>query len=236
MAYIRLDRKFFENPYWKQKRTFSLSEAWLDLIQLARFDAEPTDRILPNGRQITIERGEIHASLRFLSDRWGWSVDKTLRYINRHKEKQEIKHRTQQGETLLMLCNYDKYNPLSNTDTYTKTNTDQYTDQTPTSTNNNKDNNVNKEKEGNIWSPEISDFEKFNIWIKENCEYCSNPKNIKQLSEKEFLKLKEKFGSCKIMESLLDLENRKDLRSRYSNLYRTLNNWSKKVKDDDEQN
>lgn len=171
MGYIRLDRKFFENAYWKQKRTFSLSEAWLDLIQLARFDAEPTQIILPNGRMITIERGEIHASLRFLSDRWGWSVDKTLRYINKHKEKQEIKHRTQQGETLLSLCNYDKYNPLPNTDKYTKPNTDQYTDQTPTSTNNNKDKESKERKKEKEFSNENYDEDVVVITPEENFDF-----------------------------------------------------------------
>ena len=62
-GFIRLNRKFFTNVYWSQQRTFSLSEAWLDLIQMARFDAEPATKELPNGRLITIKRGEIHAGL-----------------------------------------------------------------------------------------------------------------------------------------------------------------------------
>lgn len=135
-GYIRLSRKFFENAYWSHQRTFSLSEAWLDLIQMARFEAEPISNILPCGRQITIERGEVHASLRFLSNRWKWSVDKTKRYIDKHKEKGEIVHRSEQGESILKLCNYDIYNPM----TKCKKNTIPNTDQTPTSTNNNKDN------------------------------------------------------------------------------------------------
>jgi hypothetical protein len=145
-GYIKLNRKFFENVYWLQKRTFSLSEAWLDLIQMARFDAGPTFKILPNGRQITIERGEVHASLRFLSSRWGWSVEKTLRYVNNHIEKQEIERRTEQGESVIKLCNYDNYNPLSNTDPNTRSNTHPNTGRTPTRTNNNKE---KKEKKRN---------------------------------------------------------------------------------------
>ena len=167
VGYIRLSRKFFNNAYWLQQRTFSLSEAWLDLIQMARFDAEPSLKILPCGRQITIERGEIHSSLRFLSDRWGWSVEKTQRYINKHIEKQEIERKTVQGESVLKLCKYDSYNPLSNTDPYT----DPYTDRTPTSTKNNKDNKVNKEKEGKESSenakrfspPSVEDVQNFII-------------------------------------------------------------------------
>lgn len=146
-GFIRLNRKFFKGSYWNQKRTFSLSEAWLDLIFLARFDAEPTYEILPSGREITIKRGELRASLRFLSERWGWGVEKTKRFIDRHIEKHDIERRTEQGESILTLCNYGKYNPMPNSDTNTYKNTDQYSDRTVTSTNNKKVKKEKKEKE-----------------------------------------------------------------------------------------
>lgn len=142
-GFIRLNRKFFTNVYWSQQRTFSLSEAWLDLIQMARFDAEPATKELPNGRLITIKRGEIHAGLRFLSDRWGWSVEKTQRYINKHIKKHEIERRTEHGESIISLCNYEYYNPmegtLPNTISDTISDTTPYTARTLTSTNNKKD-------------------------------------------------------------------------------------------------
>ena len=71
------------------------------------------------------------------------------------------------------------------------------------------------------------DFEKFEIWIKENAPYCSNPKNLKQLSESEFLKLKEDYTAMQIADIITQLENRKDLRKKYATLYRTLLNWLK---------
>lgn len=148
-GYIKLNRRFFDNAYWKQERTFSFSEAWLDLIQLARFEEEPTHIILPNGRSIIIKRGEIRASLRFLSSRWGWGVEKTKRFIDKHIEINEIERRTEQGESIITLCNYARYNPVPNTDQYT----DQYTDRTPTSTptstKNKKEKKEKKEKEYN---------------------------------------------------------------------------------------
>lgn len=189
-GFIKLSRKFFQNSYWTQKRTFSLSEAWLDLIQMARFDAEPTHILLPNGRQITIERGEIHASLRFLSLRWGWSVEKTLRYINKHMEKQEIERRTEQGESILRLCNYDSYNPLSNTDQNTDPNSDQNTDQTPTITNNKKDKKVKKEKE-NKESPNGDEKVSFDFFWEQYHEVTGIEKTDKAAAEKHWNKLKE---------------------------------------------
>lgn len=148
MAFIRLDRNFFEGKYWQSERSFSQAEAWLDLIQMARFEAETATRILANGRRVSVKRGEIHASLRYLSSRWGWGVDKTRRFIENAKKDNDIEHRTEQGESIIKLCNYDAYNPLkcddrtaNQTPTKHRPNTDQ--------TNNKK---VKKEK-NNITPP-----------------------------------------------------------------------------------
>lgn len=115
MGFVRLDRKFFDNAYWQQERTYSYAEAWLDLIQMARFDANPYIKFMANGKRITVKRGEIHASLRYLSTRWQWSVGKVKRFVDYHKNINEIKHRTEQGESILTLCNYNTYNPIENT-------------------------------------------------------------------------------------------------------------------------
>ena len=72
----------------------------------------------------------------------------------------------------------------------------------------------------------VGAYEGFSKWMKENCPYVF--KNITMLSEAEFLKLQERFGSDAIAEVCLNLENRKDLRKKYSNLYRTLSNWLKR--------
>ena len=38
-GFLRLSRRFFSNEMWKVTRKFSECEAWLDLIQSARFEA-----------------------------------------------------------------------------------------------------------------------------------------------------------------------------------------------------
>jgi len=135
-GFIRLSRKFFNTDFWLQQRSFSLSEAWLDLIQLARFDAGPTFRtkILLNGRKIGIKRGELHSSVRFLASRWGWGVEKTQKYLVMLVEKGMIERRTEQGETVINLVNYNTYNPPPKPPPNTGQYTGQYTDRTPTST------------------------------------------------------------------------------------------------------
>ncbi|MDR0682035.1 MAG: DUF4373 domain-containing protein [Dysgonamonadaceae bacterium] len=77
--------------------------------------------------------------------------------------------------------------------------------------------------------PEKTAFEKFNDWIAVNAPYCH--KHMKQLSENELEKLKQKYTAKQIADTVTQLENRKDLRKRYSNLYRTILNWLKNETD-----
>lgn len=73
------------------------------------------------------------------------------------------------------------------------------------------------------------DFLKFNDWLKRKAPFCSNPKNFSsQITEAEFLKLKERYSGKQIADIIEQIENRKDLRKRYTNLYRTVLNWAKK--------
>ena len=52
--------------------------------------------------------------------------------------------------------------------------------------------------------------------------------HIKPLSEDEFERLRAQFGSRAITVNIHNIENRKDLRTKYASLYRTLINWCKR--------
>ena len=74
-----------------------------------------------------------------------------------------------------------------------------------------------------------SDYGLFLSWLKANAPYCSNKKNFPhQITEQEFCKLKENYTGKELAFVIELLENRKDLRNRYSNLYRTVLNWAKR--------
>lgn len=68
-------------------------------------------------------------------------------------------------------------------------------------------------------------LKKLDAWIKTNTPYIYA--HMKPLKQKEYDKLESRFGIEEICNKLLQIENRKDLRKRYSNLYLTLNNWLK---------
>lgn len=92
-----------------------------------------------------------------------------------------------------------------------------------------EDTNVSKKKKENEEEVTNDDYRKFRIWMNTNCPYCNNPRNMPSstITQAEFLKLKSEYSGRDIAETILEIENRKDLRKKYANLYRTTLNWLK---------
>lgn len=68
----------------------------------------------------------------------------------------------------------------------------------------------------------------FDEWLKSNCPYIFA--HYKLPTDAELTKLKTAYGSEAIADTCCQIENRKDLRKNYTNLYRTLLNWLKRGK------
>ena len=108
-GFLRLSRKFFSNELWKEAREFSECEAWLDLIQSARFEA--TDKAyseLIGGREISYSRGQYPASISFLTKRWKWSDKKVRYFLAKLKKKGMITVDNKQGMNVITICNHDE--------------------------------------------------------------------------------------------------------------------------------
>ena len=92
-----------------------------------------------------------------------------------------------------------------------------------------KENEFKREAEASTHAPN-EDYIKFKEWIRQKAPYCANPQNFpsSQITEAEFLKLKLVYTGQQIAEVIEQIENRKDLRKKYVNLYRTVLNWAKK--------
>lgn len=69
-------------------------------------------------------------------------------------------------------------------------------------------------------------YERFLDWLKSECPYIAA--HYKLPSEELFTKLLDKYGGEAIAEQCANIENRADIRKRYTNLYQTLNNWLKR--------
>lgn len=67
---------------------------------------------------------------------------------------------------------------------------------------------------------------KFNEWLKDHCPYIYA--NLKLPTEEQVEKLKQMYGAQLIADTCMQIENRKDKRKTYVNLYLTLRNWLKR--------
>lgn len=109
LSYIPLKRSFFNHFLWKEQRTFSKCEAWLDLIQLARFEQSEAKELI-GGKLIRWKRGQLVASIRFLAQRWTWGKHKVEDFIKMLKEERMIAIDSSQGQTVITLLNYEMHN------------------------------------------------------------------------------------------------------------------------------
>lgn len=69
-------------------------------------------------------------------------------------------------------------------------------------------------------------LKKLDVWMEEKTPYIYE--NIRHINEKEYKALMARYTIAQICDTLQQIENRRDLRKKYTNLYRTLLNWMKK--------
>lgn len=80
-GYVSVPREFFDSIQWRRKRIFTESEAYLDLLQMAYYGSEPTERMVGR-RCFIVKRGQIITTTSFLAERWGWKLHR-VRYVLR---------------------------------------------------------------------------------------------------------------------------------------------------------
>lgn len=118
--FIPINRKLFDHEFWEENREFSKFEAWLDLIQTARYEKGAKTEWI-KGRQITYSRGEVPASIRYLQSRWNWgSITKVEKFLTVLEKEDMIVIKKGQGQSVITICKYDTYNPLKNTERTSK--------------------------------------------------------------------------------------------------------------------
>jgi hypothetical protein len=114
--FIPINRKLFDHEFWDEKRSFSRFEAWMDLLQTARYEKEEKSEWI-GGKQIIYGRGQLPSSIRFLKKRWNWgSITKVERFLKVLQNKDMIVLEKGQGQFVITICKYDFYNPIKNTE------------------------------------------------------------------------------------------------------------------------
>ena len=118
MAYgwICIHRKIQDNIIWNDK-PFNRGAAWIDLLMLANHEDK---KIIFNGSVIEVKRGEKITSLRKLSERWGWSITKTKKFLNLLSDEKMINYKSDSKKTVYSIVNYEVYQDNENTKSNTE--------------------------------------------------------------------------------------------------------------------
>lgn len=120
---------------WLDKEPFDKRSAWVDLLLTANHSDK---KILFNGELITVKRGQILTSVRKLSAKWKWSVNKVYRFIKLLEDDEMLQKESDKDRTLLTIANYSVFQCCEytngNSNGNTNGNSDEYTSETPTET------------------------------------------------------------------------------------------------------
>lgn len=115
-GWIKIDRAITSHWMWEEK-PFDKARAWIDLILLANHKNE---KIPYKGEVITCKRGDVCRSILFLSDRWGWSRNKTKRFLNSLESDGMVFVNATTNRTTITIVNYGKYQDKRSTNGATR--------------------------------------------------------------------------------------------------------------------
>lgn len=104
-GWIKLDRKIMNHWLWNEK-PFDKARAWIDLLMMASYK----DYQKLKGENLEqYNRGDVHVSLSYLSERWGWSIKKVRAYLRALEGANMIVKKGQAEGTTLTIVNYTFY-------------------------------------------------------------------------------------------------------------------------------
>ena len=104
-GYYLMHRDWQDNPLFGRE-AFSRRDAWIWLIERASFSSKS---VSISGKTVHLQRGQLSSSLRYMAKAWGWDEAKVRRFLSRAKSESMIDAATDAGQTVITICNYDRY-------------------------------------------------------------------------------------------------------------------------------
>lgn len=130
-GWIKLHRVIQDSSIWTSDEPFNRRDAWIDILLMVNHEQRT---VLINGKPQVIGAGQRWTSIRVLAERWRWSKDKVMRYLNLLVDLEMITlHKTQNG-TLLSVVNYGSFQFGRDTNKDTDKDADKDTDKDETRT------------------------------------------------------------------------------------------------------
>jgi hypothetical protein len=119
-----IDRGIFDHQIFAPE-PYTEREAWIWMIGAAAWKAQ---RVRVGRHTISLDRGQLAFSTRFLASKFKWSQGKIIRYLKRLETEAMATTSATREATHITICNYDKYAFGRNTnDTQTETQNDALT-------------------------------------------------------------------------------------------------------------
>jgi hypothetical protein len=99
-GYIPIPRSFFQDPLWKERRTFTKAEALADLYQRAAYAPH---KKLVDGKLVEVRMGEVVDSLRYLAEAWGWAKSTVSDFLKKLQTLEIVTLETRTGINAITL-------------------------------------------------------------------------------------------------------------------------------------
>lgn len=105
---VFVERSIFSHDIFADE-PFTEREAWLWLVMEAAWKPR---RVRLKSNLISIERGQLTSSLRFMAERWKWGKNKVARFLKILAEDGMILVDCGTAQNVITICNYDKYQSI----------------------------------------------------------------------------------------------------------------------------
>ncbi len=110
-GYVEVPREFFETKQWSEKREYSFTEAYLDLLQMAPYGRAIRPRIYMQW-VVTLRAGQIIASRSMLASRWGWTQWRVRQFFDKLCRQGFLQVFRQHGIVIIALLPSDSEPPI----------------------------------------------------------------------------------------------------------------------------
>ena len=105
-GYYLISRGWMHNPVFSSSRSFDRRSAWIWIIEGACFKSTKQDVL---GKTVTVERGSLITSVRYLAKEWNWSEKAVRSFLKRLEKEEMVGLSTEHGKTQIYVINYDRY-------------------------------------------------------------------------------------------------------------------------------
>jgi hypothetical protein len=104
-GFYLMHRGWQDHPVFRGE-AFSKRDAFVWMIEEAAYLQRRV--AMPSG-EVTLDRGQLGHSYRFMAKAWKWEESKVRRFIASLQKAEIIDAATAAGQTVISICNYDKY-------------------------------------------------------------------------------------------------------------------------------